>query len=336
MEHPDIPNEFFEYWLSRLVFRNIESPEYKKMIADIFIKSIYVLDDGLKSGLNFSDGMATIPRHQRDSAQGSDSLGYAPPPHHPVSSEPDDDFLYPIFQITLPMKGCVFILRIIFVRHGHPNYRKDCLTELGHEHAAADAQRLKDEGICEVHSSSCGRAVETAQYTANLLGLPVIQHDFMREIGWGSVDGSELFENGHPWLTTDDMILRGENLMRVDWRETDRFRNNKVVQFVDNVAVCIDQWLETLGYTREGSLYRVTGSNTDRTIAMFSHAGSSSAAMSHMFNLPFPYFCKAMEMNLTSISIVHLLDTPNELVLPRFEIANDSRHIQSCERLISN
>ncbi|MGM9621921.1 MAG: hypothetical protein ACI3X2_01190, partial [Butyricicoccus porcorum] len=80
MEHPDIPKEFFEYWLSRLVSGDIESPEYRKMIADIFINSIYVLDDGLKLGLNFSDGVDTIPLHQWNDAQCSDSLGYAPPP----------------------------------------------------------------------------------------------------------------------------------------------------------------------------------------------------------------------------------------------------------------
>ena len=79
MEHPDIPKKFFEYWLSRLVSGDIESPEYRKMIADIFINSIYVLDDGLKLGLNFSDGVDTIPLHQWNDAQCSDSLGYAPP-----------------------------------------------------------------------------------------------------------------------------------------------------------------------------------------------------------------------------------------------------------------
>ena len=39
----NIPKEFFEYWLSRLVSGDIESPEYRKMIADIFINSIYVV-----------------------------------------------------------------------------------------------------------------------------------------------------------------------------------------------------------------------------------------------------------------------------------------------------
>ena len=46
----------------------------------------------------------------------------------------------------------VFTMRIIFVRHGHPNYRKDCLTELGHLQAKAAAKRLKEEGIETIES----------------------------------------------------------------------------------------------------------------------------------------------------------------------------------------
>lgn len=57
-------------------------------------------------------------------------------------------------------------MRIIFVRHGHPNYVKDCLTDLGHKQAAAAAKRLKEESIQKIYASSCGRAVETAEYTA--------------------------------------------------------------------------------------------------------------------------------------------------------------------------
>ena len=38
-------------------------------------------------------------------------------------------------------------MRIVFVRHGHPNYKDDCLTELGHLHAEAAAKRLADESF---------------------------------------------------------------------------------------------------------------------------------------------------------------------------------------------
>ena len=33
-------------------------------------------------------------------------------------------------------------MRIVFVRHGHPNYENDCLTPLGKQHAEAAAERL--------------------------------------------------------------------------------------------------------------------------------------------------------------------------------------------------
>ena len=44
-------------------------------------------------------------------------------------------------------------MRIILIRHGDPNYEKDCLTELGHKQASAAAQRLLSEGIDEIYSS---------------------------------------------------------------------------------------------------------------------------------------------------------------------------------------
>lgn len=60
-------------------------------------------------------------------------------------------------------------MRIVFVRHGHPNYKDDCLTELGHLHAKAAADRPKNEGIQKIYSSTCGRAFQTAEYTAKVL-----------------------------------------------------------------------------------------------------------------------------------------------------------------------
>jgi len=57
-------------------------------------------------------------------------------------------------------------MRILFVRHGNPNYELDALTELGHKQADACAERLSHEGIERIFSSTCGRALETAAYTA--------------------------------------------------------------------------------------------------------------------------------------------------------------------------
>lgn len=226
-------------------------------------------------------------------------------------------------------------MRILFVRHGHPNYALDCLTELGHEHAEAAAARLENEGICEIHSSSCGRAVETAQHTADRLGLEVIQHDFMRELDWGPEAGAELPNGGNPWSEAERAMQLGENLMRADWRDEGIFSSNIVKRYVDAVAVGIDGWLASLGYEREGMYYRAVRGDTNRTIAMFSHGGSSTAALAHMFSLPFPYLCRTLQPDFTAVTAVSLPDEIGMPALPTLEIANDSRHISGKGIVIS-
>jgi len=227
-------------------------------------------------------------------------------------------------------------MRIVFVRHGHPNYKDDCLTELGHVHAEAAARRLMDEGITEIHSSSCGRAAETAEHTAAHLKLPVTQHDFMREIRWGALPGEEIPHNGHPWQVAHDTALAGGDLMCENWRETEPYCRSLVCQYVDVVEEGIDKWLAGLGYEREGRYYRVKGTDTDRTVAMFSHGGSSTAALAHMLNVPFPYLCETMQPDFTAITVVKFPDEMGILAAPQIEIANDSRHIQGGDIVISN
>lgn len=221
-------------------------------------------------------------------------------------------------------------MRIVFVRHGHPNYEKDCLTDLGQLHAAAAAERLAREGITEIYSSTCGRAYETAGYTARKLGLDIVKCDFMREISWGSNDGEPLFSDGHPWNTVDDMIAHDESLLDPDWMQGERFRRNKMVADVQKIAIDTDAWLETLGYKREGKYYRALG-NTDRTIAAFGHGGASAAILAHMFNLPFPFTSSIMGPDYTAVTVIDIPNRTDILVSPHFELLGDARHIRGLE-----
>lgn len=220
-------------------------------------------------------------------------------------------------------------MKIIFVRHGHPDYVNDCLTPLGHRQAAQAAVRLKDEGIEQIFSSPYGRAYETAQHTAKMLSKDVTKLDFIREIKWGSSNGEEVYAEGHPWDTSLYAISLGHSLMDEEWTQNPPFCNNIVFAETERVASGTDAWLESLGYKREGTNYRVVGEHTDRTIAVFSHGGSSTAVFSHMLNLPFFYLCRALCPDFTAITVLTLSDEKGTLTAPTIEIANDSRHIRS-------
>ena len=221
-------------------------------------------------------------------------------------------------------------MRIIFVRHGEPNYKLDCLTELGKLQAAACAERLADEPIKAVYSSTNGRAAETAAYIAAPRGLTVTSFDFMRELGWGATEGELATPNGHPWGEADWMVENGMSLLAPDWAEGEPFRRNYTTGRALAAAEAFDAFLEPFGYRREGSYYRVLRENTD-TIVMASHGGSGSAVIAHMLGLPFPFVLATFHPIFTSITILDLPCKVGTLVTPRLELLNDARHIKGLE-----
>ena len=220
-------------------------------------------------------------------------------------------------------------MRIIFVRHGEPDYANDCLTDIGRVQAEQAARRLMDEHIEGIWSSPLGRAAETAKAASAVLGLPVQTLPFMREVHWGSMDGTPIYAGGHPWEIVDEMARQGTDLNCPDWRESPFFSSNRVTECVDEVEKGIDEWLASFGYIREGAYYRHTvEEETHRTVALFSHGGSSCAAIGHILNLPFPYACALLHFEFTGITVLRLDRKPGPCTLPCLELANDGRHIR--------
>lgn len=219
-------------------------------------------------------------------------------------------------------------MKIYFIRHGHPNYKDDCLTELGRLQAEACAKRLKNEGIQKIFSSSKGRAVETAAYTAKELGLEVEKLDFFQEIAWCSKTSEPIFANGHPWTISDDIVLKGENLFDKNWADSDRFSASVLEKYVKRVTGGLDEWLKTMGYEREGEFYRVIGEDTEQTIAVFGHAGASTATLSHMLGLPLPWAFHSIGLDFTSITVIELKNEKGTLVFPKVNLLNDAKHLE--------
>ena len=216
-------------------------------------------------------------------------------------------------------------MRIIFVRHGEPDYEKDCLTETGKRQAAAAAIRLEREGIGEIYASPMGRASETASFTARRLGLPVHTLDYMHEISWG---GPGIPQEGHPWTLSDWMISREDfDFYREDWRQHPYFKGNKAVDCLEAIGGKFDGFLREQGYRHEGTRYYC---DTDRqkTVAVFSHGGSGACVLSHLLALPFPYVCTVLPYEFTSITILKFPVRSGEYVHPRIELFNDAAHIR--------
>jgi probable phosphoglycerate mutase len=185
-------------------------------------------------------------------------------------------------------------------------------------------------GIERIYASTNGRAMETAAHTAELLGLPILPCDFMREIAWRSLTDEPIPKKGHPWELADLFAAEGRDLTDKEWRTQYPFCQSVVVERVDKVVAGFDALLAELGYLREGSYYRVTKENEHKVVAMFSHGGSSSAVLSHMLNIPFPQFCGMIHPDFTSVIVIKLPERVGETVQPML-CSLDAAHIKGLD-----
>ena len=164
-------------------------------------------------------------------------------------------------------------MRLIFVRHGEPDYEKDCLTERGRLQAEAAAKRLMNEGISEIYSSPNGRARETASHTAKALGLSVNILPYMHEIAWSGRDGKLYSEDGHPWSASDKAIREGFVFCGDNWMTHPYFKENAALPCFETVAEGIRGFMLEKGFRQEGSRFFCTAKE-EETVALFSHGGS--------------------------------------------------------------
>jgi broad specificity phosphatase PhoE len=123
--------------------------------------------------------------------------------------------------------------RILLVRHGQTSWNLGAgqvryrgqtdipLDEVGHAQARALAPRLAGESIAGIYASPLQRAIQTAQPTADQVGLPVSPHPGLLDMNLGKWQGMTHAEAAHrypkihhQWLEAPHTVTLpgGENL----------------------------------------------------------------------------------------------------------------------------
>ena len=191
-------------------------------------------------------------------------------------------------------------MRILFIRHGDPDYVNDTLTEKGRREAAALAERAAalDLGTCFV--SPLGRAQATAAYSLEKLGRTAVTLDWLREFpAQIDLNRAEHLRAAYPNAEKENGIYKPrivwdvlpsywtehrEYSDGVLWRESEVSRCSDVVQVYDDVTEKFDAFLAERGYVREGGHYRVEKESTE-TVTFFCHFGITCALLAHLWSL---------------------------------------------------
>ena len=194
-------------------------------------------------------------------------------------------------------------MRLLFFRHGDPDYVSDSLTEKGKTEASLLAGQIRDFSIDEVFVSPLGRAQATAEYSLKELGMKAETLDWLKEFPALFDPNLASDETNRAYISELKKDETGRYEKRIVWDmipayyadhpelfDLNGFRSSEIAQasdlvdVYDSVTGSFDKLLKDHGYERDGNIYKVLSGN-DRTLAFFCHFGITCVLLSRLWNV---------------------------------------------------
>ena len=106
-------------------------------------------------------------------------------------------------------------MKIIFIRHGEPNYEIDSLTEKGWREAELLSKRTAKWNVTDFYCSPLGRAKDTASFTLKNAGREAEILPWLREFDAPVID-PETGKRRIPWDFLPDVLDANRDLYDQD------------------------------------------------------------------------------------------------------------------------
>ncbi|HEV7785285.1 MAG TPA: histidine phosphatase family protein [Thermoanaerobaculia bacterium] len=198
-------------------------------------------------------------------------------------------------------------MRLYIIRHAEPDYPRDALTARGHAQARELANRLSTMGIDQVYSSPMNRALETARYTAERLGLDVQVENWTREL--------------EDWWVPDDAL--GERpVWQVDAAALRAMAPGQEIWPLDALAQLRSAADEFLGRHENTS---------SQGIAVFCHAGFALTWLAHLLAIPLPLVWAGFSLAACSVTTIVFEDLAAGGAAPRCVGLGDVSHLRDLD-----
>lgn len=235
-------------------------------------------------------------------------------------------------------------MRILFIRHGDPDYEHDTLTDKGIREAKLLSERTAKWTVTQFYCSPLGRAQKTASYTLEKLGREAITYDWMKEFFY-KVEDPVTGRIGVPWDFMPQYWTEIPQMYEKDgWKETEIYRSNpELLPAYTQVCEGIDGILRSYGYRRYHNYYLnenqakqedfsnaqnlPSGDGTDSTIAIFCHLGVTCVMMSHLLGISPALLFHSLYLAPTSVTCLATEERLNHIVQFRAQFIGDTSHL---------
>lgn len=229
-------------------------------------------------------------------------------------------------------------MRIIFIRHGDPDYLNDTLTEKGIREAKLLSERVANwDNITQFYCSPLGRAKKTASYSLEKTGREAVTYEWLKEFAY-FIDDPTTGRHGVPWDFMPEYWTQIPQMYEKEgWKETDIYRSNpELLPAYEEVCEGLDNLLASYGYKRHNNYYLtapidrescdITGTRQD-TIVIFCHLGITCMMMSHLLGISPALLLHGFYLAPTSVTILASEERMNGNAYFRAQVMGDVTHL---------
>ena len=232
-------------------------------------------------------------------------------------------------------------MRIIFIRHGDPNYGKDALTEKGIREAELLSERtVKWNAITDIYCSPYGRAKETASYSLERMNREAVILPWLHEFDY-AIDDPVTGRHGVPWDFMPEYWTEiPEMYGKESWKETEIYRSNpSLVPAYDDVCKNLDELLGTYGYRRYHNYYLTDRTEPqtaqDATIVCFCHLGIILVMLSHLLGISPAVLFHSFYIAPTSVTVLASEERMLGKASFRVQVMGDTGHLRDGDEKVS-
>ena len=244
-------------------------------------------------------------------------------------------------------------MRLIFIRHGDPDYVKDSLTEKGWREAELLAERVTKWNITDFYVSPLGRAKDTASISLNKLHRTATVCQWLKEFYY-PVKSPDTGEDRIPWDWLPSYYTSESRFFDKDkWLDVPVAENYKMV------CDGLDSVLSKYGFSRDGLLYRTDGTmanpNFDpyhtiqryelqsikspydtRTLVFFCHLGVMFVMLSHLLDISPVQLWQGFFVAPSSVTVVNSEERIRGTTFFRVERLGDTQHLKAGNEPVSS
>lgn len=253
-------------------------------------------------------------------------------------------------------------MKLIFIRHGEPDYVNDSLTERGKLEAEALAKRVAKWDITDIYMSPQGRAQATAAPSLAALGRDAKVLDYLHEFSY-RVSDPVTGRQGVPWdfvpsdwTACDEMFLEGDAFMKYPCIAANGEIPVKYKEAIDG----FDELLAGYGYHRTGRYYinenaeerylkatvnqnnevcdnspKLKDGEKEPVLVFFCHLGITCLILSHLLNIPFETLTHGFFLPTTSVTVLSTEERWGKEAYFRVQCMGDTRHLSDAGLSVS-